>query len=578
MRAALIWISAAAVSFAQAQAQDAGQPAAASSGQSAPAQQAQPSQPEGNFLGVRFIDLTKEEAANLGWPAPKGVKILVAIPGGPAARAGLLPGDVIVSIDGRDIANPRDFVIQLRSKAPGAQISLQILRNKQASTIDIVPVSTSEALAEMERVLAADPNSFAARLAKANLLLRLKRYAEAFAECEQCLRLAPENGQGLFCRARVSNALGKLDEALSDLNAAVEKLPRLEGPLLLRAGIYEKRKAFDQAIADLNRALALDEQNGAALTRRGEAYLAKGVLDRAIADFNAALAIDKNNAQAKKGLEDAQERTAKIAAPETAPGPRPSAPAQAATAAPVLPKSIRDQIDVDPKLKSEVEQLQATRDFKRALEAVDGALAQQQNHAGLHNLKGTVLLGSGDANGAAAEFERAVTLQPQFADAHRNRISVKLVLLRRLPEALAHSDDFIRAFPDSALAYTLKGEVLMQQKKLPEARTEIETAIVKDAKYSPAWTDHGQIYLLEKDYGKAVADFTRAIELNAKSDAAYGLRGKAYLAQKKKELAIADLQKSLAINKTNWIALTSLQGLQVAKALEQLGQVKKEVE
>src|SRR5262249_8482539 len=166
MRAALIWISVAAVSFTQAHAQDTGRPAGANTSQSAPSQ---PAQPEGNFLGVRFIDLTKEEAANLGWTSPKGVKIVAAIAGGPAARAGLLPGDVAVSMDGRDIANHRDFLVQLRSKPPGAQISLQILRNKQISTIDIVPVSTSEALAEMERALAADPNSIAAHLAKAGL-------------------------------------------------------------------------------------------------------------------------------------------------------------------------------------------------------------------------------------------------------------------------------------------------------------------------------------------------------------------------------------------------------------------------
>jgi tetratricopeptide (TPR) repeat protein len=489
-------------------------------------------------------------------------------------------------MDGRTIENHREFLVQLRSKPSGAQISLQILRNKQARTIEIVPVSTLEALAEMERVLAADPNSIAAGLAKAGLLFRLKRYGESFAACEQCLKRAPEDGQGLFCRARASNALGKLDEALNDLNSAIEKLPRLEGPLLMRAGIFEKRKAFDLAIADLNRALALDEQNAVALTRRGEAYLAKGVIDRAIADFTAALAIDKNNPQAKIALEEAQARTAKVAAPEAAPSPSPApsaqtqAPASASPAAtgPVLPKSIRDQIDVDPKLKSEVAQLQAKRDFKGALEAVDRALAPQQNHAGLHNLKGTVLLASGDFNNAAAAFERAVALQSQFADAHRNRIAVKLVLLRRLPEALANCDDFIRAFPGSALPYVLRGEALMQQKKLPEARADFEAAMAKDGKYATSWVNRGQVYLLEKDFGNAIADLTHAIELDAKSDAAYGLRGKAYLAQKKKELAIADLQKSLSINKTNWIALTSLQGLQVAKALEQLGHVKKERE
>jgi tetratricopeptide (TPR) repeat protein len=556
--------------------------APASSGVDRPAA-ARSTRAEANFLGLRVTDLTKEEAAGLGWASPRGAKVVVAVSGGPAAMAGLLPDDIILSLDGRNIENYRDFLFQLRSKAPGTQISLLILRNKQESTISIVLISTTAALAEMERVLTADPNSISAHLAKADLLFRLKRSAEAFAECEQYLKLAPGDGHGFFCRARMSVALDKLDDALNDLNAAVEKLPRLEGPLILRASIFEKRRAFDLAITDLNRALALDEHNVAALTKRGEAYLAKGFTDRAAADFSAALAMNKNNPLAKKGLEEAQAKTTKVVAPETSPGPAPAVPGQ--TEAPKsatrtdtatsLPKPAGDQIDVDPKLKTEVEQLGAKRDFKRALEVIDRALVQQQSHAGLHNLRGTILLGSGDFNSAVAEFDRAVALQPQFADAHRNRISVKLALPQKLPGALADCDDFIRSLPEMALAYTLRGEVLMQQKKLPEARADLTTAIAKDSNYAAAWIDRGQVYLLEKDYSDAIADLTHAIELNGKSDMAYGLRGKAYLAQKRAELAIPDLQKSLSLNKTNWVALTTLQGLQVAKALEQLGYVKK---
>jgi tetratricopeptide (TPR) repeat protein len=572
----ILTVAAALMSITRLAAQEASAP---SSTQHAPAAS---TIPETAFLGVRVNDLTKEEAVSLGWASPKGAKLVAPVPGGPAAKAGLLPGDIILSMDGQDIANYRDFLSQLRTKPLGAQISLRILRNKQAITIAIPLISATEAIQEMDRVLAADPKSIPARLSKAELLMRFGRHAEALTDCEEVLKLSPGDGYGHYCRARAFLALNRLDEALNDLNAAVEKLTRLEGPLTARAEFFRRRKQFDMAIADLNRALALNERNASALAVRGDCYLAKGLIDPAIADFNAALAIDKNNQLAIKGLEAAKARAAKAVTPEAAPGPAPAAPAQTQVTAPASSpgttpppsKPASDQISIDPKLKAEIDQLRAKGDFKQALAVVGRAIGERETHAGLHNLKGTLLAGSGDFNNAIAEFDRALALQSKFIDAHRNRIAARLLFLRQFPQALANCDEFIRELPDMALPYALRGEVLRQQGTLPEAKAAFETAMTKDAKLAGAWIGRGQIYLHGKDYDKSIADFTRAIELDAKSDEAYSLRGKAYIAQGKTELAIAEMQKSLSINKTNWVALTTLQGLQVAKALEQLGQVK----
>jgi tetratricopeptide (TPR) repeat protein len=558
----------------------------AAQGVSAPvtAQHAPPpsTAPETAFLGVRVNDVTRDEAAKLGWASPKGAKLVAPVPGGPAAKAGLQPGDIILSMDGQEIANYRDFLSQLRTKPLGAQIALRILRDKQEITIAVPLISSTEALQEMERVLAADPKSIPPRLSKAELLMRFGRHADALTDCEEVLKLAPGDGYGHYCRARTLLALNRLDEALNDLNAAVEKLTRLEGPLISRADFFRRRKQFDMAIADLSRALALNERNASALAIRGDCYLAKGLIDPATADFNAALAIDKNNQLATKGLEAAKARTAKAVIPETSPGSTPSAPGHARVGAtPSSPgttqtpsQSASDQINIDPKLKAEIEQFRAKGDFKQALAAVDRAIGERQPHAGLHNLKGTILLSSGDTNNAIAAFERAIALQSKFADAHRNRIAARLLFLRQPQQALANCEEFVRELPDLALPYALRGEVQRQQGKLPEAKADFELAMTKDAKFVGAWIGRGQIYLHGKDYDKSIADFTRAIELDTKSDEAYSLRGKAYIAQGKTELAIAEMQKSLSINKTNWVALTTLQGLQVAKALEQLGQVK----
>jgi serine protease Do len=56
---------------------------------------------------------------------------------GPAARAGIRQGDIIVAVDGRRINNWNDFIRELFTKRPGDQVRVEIARNGDRRTVEM---------------------------------------------------------------------------------------------------------------------------------------------------------------------------------------------------------------------------------------------------------------------------------------------------------------------------------------------------------------------------------------------------------------------------------------------------------
>jgi S1-C subfamily serine protease len=87
------------------------------------------------FLGIGYGDVTPEIAARFQLPARQGVVISEVVPGGPAARAGMRPGDLVVGIDGVEVRQGADLRRVLRTRLPGEVITLSLLREGRALTV-----------------------------------------------------------------------------------------------------------------------------------------------------------------------------------------------------------------------------------------------------------------------------------------------------------------------------------------------------------------------------------------------------------------------------------------------------------
>ncbi len=89
------------------------------------------------YLGVSLTQLTPEIAERFDVGARAGAIVGTVDASSPAGRAGLEPGDVITDIDGREVEAVEDVFAALRGRAPGATVTLEVLRDGRTTSFDV---------------------------------------------------------------------------------------------------------------------------------------------------------------------------------------------------------------------------------------------------------------------------------------------------------------------------------------------------------------------------------------------------------------------------------------------------------
>jgi serine protease Do len=89
------------------------------------------------WLGVNIQSITDEVAESLGVPANSGALVAAVTPDGPAAKAGVLAGDVILKFDGKDITSMRGLPRLVAQTGVGKTVEVEVLRKGARQTVRV---------------------------------------------------------------------------------------------------------------------------------------------------------------------------------------------------------------------------------------------------------------------------------------------------------------------------------------------------------------------------------------------------------------------------------------------------------
>ena len=105
------------------------------------------------MLGVGIQPVTAELASSLGLKEARGVLINEVRSGGPAEKAGIKTGDVILQLNGKDVNDPNTLRNEIAAAGPGAEVTLNLLRDgkQQQMKVRLVELTADAARAGGEQ-------------------------------------------------------------------------------------------------------------------------------------------------------------------------------------------------------------------------------------------------------------------------------------------------------------------------------------------------------------------------------------------------------------------------------------------
>src|SRR6202020_2694876 len=102
-------------------------------------------------IGVSVQDINQQLALTFGLTVPQGALVSSFEPQGPGERAGLKPGDVITSVNGKYIDHSYDLPSVISQLPPGSEAHLGVWHDRRATDVGVKTVLLEDTPAQAAR-------------------------------------------------------------------------------------------------------------------------------------------------------------------------------------------------------------------------------------------------------------------------------------------------------------------------------------------------------------------------------------------------------------------------------------------
>jgi serine protease Do len=89
------------------------------------------------WLGVEIQPVTQDIADSLGLANTKGAMVSNAQDDGPGKKAGIKAGDIITSVDGKEVTSPKELARLIGAMQPGKAVDVALWRNGKSETVNL---------------------------------------------------------------------------------------------------------------------------------------------------------------------------------------------------------------------------------------------------------------------------------------------------------------------------------------------------------------------------------------------------------------------------------------------------------
>ncbi len=91
------------------------------------------------WVGIEPMALTPELAETFGLKVTEGVLITGVLQNGPAAKAGLRPGDLLLKVAGRPVITVGEVLTQVAALTPGQRATFEVSRRNESLSLQVTP-------------------------------------------------------------------------------------------------------------------------------------------------------------------------------------------------------------------------------------------------------------------------------------------------------------------------------------------------------------------------------------------------------------------------------------------------------